>query len=168
MSSAEEPVAVAAQHGDVVALTQLLVRTPSVNPTLEEGGDGEYAVASLCASWLERWGFDTTRTEVAPTRWNVVARLGSGSPVTVMNGHLDTVGVSGMSIDPFSGEVREGRLWGRGSADMKAGVAAILAAAYAFANAGAERSGTLIVALTADEEHASLGMQALIAESTLR
>lgn len=153
-----------AKAGDVVALTQLLVRTPSVNPVLESGGAGEPAVASLCARWLEAWGYRTRKKEVAPGRWNVTAELGSASPVTLLNGHLDTVGVAGMSIEPFSAEIRDGCLWGRGSADMKGGVAAILAAAHRFANAGAQASGTLIVALTADEEHASLGMQALLAE----
>lgn len=153
-----------AKAGDVVALTQLLVRTPSVNPVLESGGSGERSVAVLCASWLDGWGYATQTKEVAPGRWNVVAEMGSGSPVTLLNGHLDTVGVAGMSIDPHSAELREGRLWGRGSADMKGGVAAILAAAQRFANAGTKASGTVVVALTADEEHASLGMQALLGE----
>ncbi len=150
--------------GDVVALARALVRTPSVNPVLEEGGDGEYAVASLCGRWLQAWGFEPRLTEVTPGRWNVTGRMGAGTPVTLLNGHLDTVGVEGMSIDPFSGDVREGRLWGRGSADMKGGVAAILTAACHFSRA-ADRAGTLVVALTADEEHASLGMQAFMAEA---
>ena len=95
-----------------------------------------------------------------PGRYNVVARLGAGSgPVLLLNGHLDTVGVSGMT-EPYSGSVREGRLYGRGAADMKAGVACILATAARLAAEGVP--GELIVALTADEEHASLGMEALV------
>jgi acetylornithine deacetylase len=66
-----------------------------------------------------------------------------------------------MTIDPFAAEIRDGRIWGRGACDMKAGVAALLAAAHRFATRGGR--GTVIVALTADEEHASLGMQHLVA-----
>lgn len=78
----------------------------------------------------------------------------------LLNGHLDTVGVEGMP-DPFSGELRGGRLHGRGAADMKGGVASILATAARLADE--QPCGQLIVALTADEEHASLGMEALVA-----
>lgn len=153
----------AAANGAVVPLTQALVRIPSVNPELEADGAAEAAVATQCAAWLESWGFSTQRIEVADRRWNVVGTVGSGSPVTVLNGHLDTVGVAGMSIEPFAGEIHDGRLWGRGSADMKGGVAAVLAAAKRFADAGSRATGTLHVVLTADEEHASLGMQAYVA-----
>lgn len=155
--------------GDPVALTQALVRTPSVNPELEEGGTGEKAVAELAAGWLARWGYDTSTTSVAEGRFNVIARLGARSRdgshrrarSLLLNGHLDTVGVSGMAA-PFSGDIRDGRLWGRGAADMKAGIACILAAAAELSRNRADVSGELVVALTADEEHASLGMQDLI------
>ena len=142
-------------------MTRCLVRTPSVNPVLEEGGDGEERIARLAGGWLARWGYATRVVEVAPGRFNVVGRLGAGTGAAlVLNGHLDTVGVAGMS-DPFSGSVRGGRLYGRGAADMKAGVAGILAAAARLASE--EVPGELVVALTADEEHASLGMEALVA-----
>lgn len=145
---------------DPVDLTRKLVRTPSVNPSLEKGGTGERAVAELAAAWLADWGFETVITEVAAGRCNVVSRRGDGSgPSLLLNGHLDTVGVSGMT-EPFSGAVRDGRLYGRGAADMKSGVACILTAAAELAS---ERiPGQLIVALTADEEHASIGMEALV------
>lgn len=146
---------------DPVAMTQRLVRTASVNPVLEKNGTGEAEIAALAAGWLDRWGYRSETTEVAPGRFNVVARRGRGSgPVLLLNGHLDTVGVEGMR-DPFSGDVREGRLHGRGAADMKGGVACILAAAARLAKE--DGPGELIVALTADEEHASLGMEALVA-----
>ena len=142
-------------------MARTLVRTASVNPVLEKSGTGESEIAALVAGWLDHWGYATRITEVARGRFNVVARQGEGAgPVLLLNGHLDTVGVEGMP-DPFSGTVREGRLYGRGAADMKGGVACILAAA---ARLGSEDSpGELIVALTADEEHASLGMEALVA-----
>lgn len=149
-------------RADPVALTQQLVRTPSVNPVLEEGGDGEGAVAALAAGWLDGWGYRPAVAEVAPGRHNVVARRGAASgPSLLLNGHLDTVGVAGMA-EPFSGAVREGRMYGRGSADMKSGVACALSVAAALAEE--EIAGELVIALTADEEHASLGMAALVAD----
>jgi acetylornithine deacetylase len=149
---------------DPVVLTAALVREPSVNPVLEEGGVGESGVARLAAGWLSAWGMEVEVLEVAPGRFNVVGTSRSGTPgrTLLLNGHLDTVGVLEMEGDPFSGRVEGGRLFGRGACDMKAGVATILATAENLERNG--HAGTLIVALTADEEHASLGMQALIAD----
>ena len=152
-----------AQAGDPVALARALVAIPSVNPGLEESGSGEAAVAEQTAAWLRGWGLSVEMSEVAAGRWNVVGRLeGEGQGVgrtLLLNGHLDTVGVAGMSVAPF-GELRDGRLWGRGSCDMKGGVAALLAATAQIARN--PPPGALVVALTADEEHASLGMEALV------
>jgi acetylornithine deacetylase len=100
--------------------------------------------------------------DVAPGRANVHAEHGHGVPRLLFNGHLDTVGVEGMTVPPFGAEEREGRLYGRGACDMKGGVAALLAAACSVARAG--HPGTLIVVLTIDEEHASLGMQRVVAD----
>ena len=151
-----------AEAGDPVALARALVATPSVNPAVEESGTGEAAVAELTAGWLRAWGLSVEMSEVAPGRWNVVGRLeGVGvGPTLLLNGHLDTVGVAGMSVEPFGGELKDGRLWGRGSCDMKGGVAALLAATAKVARD--PLPGVLVVALTADEEHASLGMEALV------
>lgn len=163
---AEAGVFEGASAGDAVALTRALVATPSVNPVLEAGGAGERAVAELTAGWLESWGFEVDVVEVADGRFNTIGRRGTGSgPTLILNGHLDTVGVEGMTVDPFAAELRDGRLWGRGSCDMKGGVASLLAAAAA--TAGDRLEGTLIVALTGDEEHASLGMVHLV-ESGVR
>ncbi len=151
-----------ALNGDVVELTRALVRIPSVNPVLEKSGTGEEAVALQCAGWLEGWGFDVGVSVVEPGRMNVVARLGSGEPRLILCGHLDTVGVEGMTIDPFDPELRDGRLYGRGSCDMKGGVAAILAAAHALSEEPESLGGELLVALTCDEEHASIGIAALL------
>jgi acetylornithine deacetylase len=154
-----------AAEGDPVALTRALVGIPSVNPLLEEQGKGEKDIARRCHEWLEAWGYATRSTEVAPGRWNVVAQAGEGRPVTLLNGHLDTVGVEGMTVDPFEAEIRDGRIWGRGACDMKGGVAALLSAARAFVRR--RGSGTVIVALTADEEHGSIGMQRLIEDGVV-
>jgi acetylornithine deacetylase len=134
-----------------------------VNPRLEEWGAGEAAIARLTADWMRAWGLAVEVSEVAPGRWNVVGRLGGEGigPTLLLNGHLDTVGVAGMSVEPFGAELCAGRLWGRGSCDMKGGVAALLAATAKIARD--PPAGALIVALTADEEHASLGMEALVA-----
>jgi len=152
------------RDADVVGLARALVATPSVNPSIEADGAGEREVARLCAEWLTGVGLDTEFVEFAPGRANVVARVGQGSPVTMLNGHLDTVGVSGMRIEPFDPALRDGHLWGRGACDMKGGVACALAAARSFACAVQKgtASGSLVVALTADEEHESTGMQALV------
>ena len=149
-----------ARSGDPVGLAQAMVRIPSVNPTLAPGGAGEGRLAEACHGWLEGWGLDTRTVEVAPGRFNVVATLEGAGPTLLLNGHLDTVGVEGMTVDPFSGDLLHGRITGRGSCDMKGGVASLLAAASRLARGG-PRPG-LVVALTADEEHASLGMDTLV------
>lgn len=145
---------------DPVKLAQQLVRTPSVNPELEEGGAGEARAAALAAGWLADWGYDAAVDEVAPGRCNVLAKRGpEAGPSLLLSGHLDTVGVAGMAA-PFSGALRDGKIHGRGAADMKAGVACVLAVAARLARE--ELEGRLWVALTADEEHAAIGMKALV------
>jgi acetylornithine deacetylase len=152
-----------AAAGDAVALTQALVAIPSVNPRLEEGGSGEADVASQSARWLAQWGFAVTTPEPEPGRPNVLARHAGDrpGPVLLLNGHLDTVGVAGMTVPPWEGVLSEGRIAGRGACDMKGGVAALLAAARRVADEG--HAGELVVALTCDEEHASVGMSSLVA-----
>lgn len=146
---------------EAAALMRELVSIPSVNPTLEAGGAGEGAIAAHCAGLLRSWGFEVELHEAAPGRPSLVARHGRGSPSLLLNGHLDTVGVEGMTVPPFGEEGADGRYFGRGSCDMKGGDAALLAVARDLAETG--HPGTLIVALTADEEHASIGMADLIA-----
>jgi acetylornithine deacetylase len=156
--------------GDPVAWTQALVAIPSVNPGIEEGGAGESAIADFIAPHLERWGFAVTRHEPVPGRVSLVARIGDSAEGIALCGHLDTVGVRGMRIPPFEARLEDGRIHGRGSADMKSGVAAILAAAREVAlepaptgSGGAGSEGpSLAVVLTADEEHASLGLRDLL------
>ena len=149
-----------ARHGDPLALTRSLISTPSVNPQLEEGGSGEREAATLVAEWLDLWGLDTRITEISPNRFNVIAKLDGEGPTLLLNGHLDTVGVGGMIVPPFDAKIEGGRIWGRGSCDMKAGLAAILATTKRLVEEGPRPN--LIVAMTADEEHASLGMYALV------
>jgi len=150
-------------RGDAVALTRTLVAIDSRNPSLVSDGPGERACADALARTLEQWGF---RVEIQPTssaaRPNVVARIGRpGGRALLFNGHLDTVGVDGMTHAPWDAAVRDGRMYGRGSSDMKAGVAAMCAAAARAADAGLD--GELIVAAVADEEFESIGTRALVA-----
>ncbi|HEX3160443.1 MAG TPA: ArgE/DapE family deacylase [Gemmatimonadaceae bacterium] len=149
--------------GDAVALTRALVRTDSRNPSLVPGAPGEAAAARLLADVLTDWGFAVELTEAAPGRPNLLARVGPRTGRTLMlNGHLDTVGVEGMTHAPFDGDIRQGRLYGRGSTDMKGGIAAMCAAAWQAAQRG-ELAGELLVAAVADEEYESIGTAALLA-----
>ncbi len=148
---------------DPLALTRALVAEDSRNPSLVPDAPGEGACAHRLAEILEGWGFRVAEQEVAPGRWNVVARIGpAGRTPLVLNGHLDVVGVDGMTHPPFVPEERDGRLYGRGSADMKGGVAAMCVAAARAAARGALAS-EMIVAAVCDEEFASIGTAALLA-----
>jgi acetylornithine deacetylase len=153
-----------ARAGDPVAIARLLVATPSVNPSLAAGGDGERGVADVAASLMHAWGLAPRVVEVEPGRCNVIARIEGEGPTLLLNGHLDTVGVEGMTVDPFAARVSDGRLIGRGACDMKGGVASLMAAVARLARSDTRPS--VVVALTADEEHASLGMAAFVRELT--
>ena len=148
--------------GDAVALTRLLVSIDSRNPALASDGPGERECATALATALAEWGFRVELQESGAGRPNVVARIGrAGARALLFNGHLDTVGVEGMVHAPWDPEVRDGRLYGRGSSDMKAGVAAMCAAALRVADANLD--GEVIVSAVTDEEYESIGTRALIA-----
>ncbi|MBI3975284.1 MAG: ArgE/DapE family deacylase [Armatimonadetes bacterium] len=152
----------------LIALLAGLVRENSINPDLVAGAPGEGAIAAVLVEYCRRGGLEAEVREVAPGRANVIARLrGRGAaPALLLNGHIDTVGVEGMTIDPFGAEIREGRLYGRGAFDMKGGVAAMVEAAVAAAERGA-RPGDVILTMVADEEFASLGTQAVVRDGLL-
>lgn len=154
------PAAIA--PGDARALTRALVQIDSRNPDLVPGAPGEGAAAAFLADVLARWGFRVELQETAEGRPNVLARIGDPAGGTLMfNGHLDVVGTDDMRHAPFGAEERDGRLYGRGSADMKAGIAAMCAAAVRAAGSGL--TSEVLVAAVTDEEWASIGTQALIA-----
>lgn len=151
-----------APPGDALALTRALVACDSRNPAFAPDAPGEGAAARLLADALTAWGFTVDLVDVAPGRPNVIARIGGGhgGRSLILNGHLDTVGVAGMTHDPFAADVRDGRLYGRGSCDMKAGVAAMCAAAWRAARDGL--GGEVIIAAVVDEEWASIGTRHLL------
>ena len=150
-------------RGDAVALARALIQIDSRYPTLAPDSPGEGECARTLASVLDDWGFSVQLVESVPGRPNVVARVGPrDAPALMLNGHLDVVGVEGMIHNPFSAQLRGDRIYGRGSADMKGGVAAMCAAAAKAAHAGSSRQ--ILVTAVVDEEYESLGMRALLAD----
>src|SRR3954464_1386824 len=150
-----------------IRLLRDLVSINSVNPTLVPGAPGERAIADCVANELHRSGMDVSVETVAEGRPNVVGVLEGRRKgrALIFCGHTDTVGVAGMA-DPFTPVERDGRLYGRGAQDMKSGVAAMISAAATIAAEGGLASGRLIVAAVVDEEHSSIGADALVTRWT--
>jgi acetylornithine deacetylase len=115
---------------NVVSLLQQLIRIPSVNPDNAPGTEqiGEEKLANFLSGWLESIGADVSLEDIQPGRPNLIARFAplDGRPRILLGPHLDTVGVGGMTIDPFGGETRDGKIWGRGASDTKGPMAAML------------------------------------------
>ncbi len=148
----------------LVELAKDLVRIDSTNPSLVEGGAGEAEIATYLEKKLKEIGLNVETQEVAPGRRNVIGIIqGTGDGRTLMlNGHTDTVSTEGMEIDPFIPVCEKGRLYGRGSIDMKAALAAMIMAAKAIRDTNIELQGDLILAFVVDEEHKSIGTEALV------
>ena len=163
--------AVEARREALVALTQALIRIPTLNPP----GRHYREICEFLAERLGRSGFDVTliRAKGAPAdsdklpRWNLVARRDGAGPGECVhfNGHHDVVEVGhGWSVDPFGGEIRDGRLYGRGACDMKGGLAAAIIAAEAFVETCPGFRGAVEISATADEESGGYGGVAYLAE----
>lgn len=147
---------------DAIALTEALVAIDSRNPSLVPGAPGEMACAQFLARVLSGWGFAVSLDEVVPGRPNVIARIGpTGQSPLVLNGHLDVVGVDGMEHAPFEPATIGDDLFGRGSTDMKSGIAAMCVAA-ARASARGALASEIIIAAVCDEEFESIGTRALL------
>jgi acetylornithine deacetylase len=147
---------------DVAELTARLVEIESINPDIVAGGSGEIEVARFVAEWCERAGLETTLSEAAPGRPNVVAvaRGSGGGRSLILNAHMDTVGVAGMT-DPFEPRLDGGRLFGRGAQDMKGSLAACMLATVEAARRSLR--GDVLLTAVADEEFASLGTEVVAA-----
>lgn len=153
---------------ELLEILQQMIRIESVNPSLAAGGSGESEMARYLGKYMSVMGLEVYFQKISPGRENVIGVLkGSGGGRTLMlNGHTDTVGLKGMDIQPLEPECREGRVYGRGSLDMKGGLAAIISAVNAVARSGARPKGDIIMAFVADEEYASQGTEALVKEYT--
>ncbi|MDJ0339608.1 M20/M25/M40 family metallo-hydrolase [Cryobacterium sp. PH31-O1] len=149
-------------ESDPVTILQQLVRIDSVNPDLVPGAAGEAEIAAWCGEWLMDQGFDVAVLEQTAGRPSVIGtKRGSGKGRSLMlNAHLDTVGVATYQGDPFSGDLIDGKVYGRGAVDTKSGLAAILVAA-ARASTG-ELAGDVIVTLVSDEEFGSIGTEEVL------
>lgn len=144
----------------VVEFTRDLVRIRSVHEP--QHGRGEAEVAALVADRMRSFGWSPEVIEVAPGRPNVVAVVEGGGgegPTLAFEGHTDVVtegDAADWTVDPYGGEIRDGRLYGRGSADMKSGVAAMIYAVRALEQAG-PFPGRVTLCVLADEEGLMLG-----------
>jgi succinyl-diaminopimelate desuccinylase len=144
----------------VVELTRDLIRYRSVNPP---GNEGE--VAEFLAGRMRDLGIEASVETVQPGRANVIGRIaGGGGTALVFTGHLDVVPPGGQrwQHDPFEAEMVDGRVYGRGSADMKGGVAAIVTAMAALVRSGYRPSGDILLAATCGEEAGMLGARAMV------
>jgi acetylornithine deacetylase/succinyl-diaminopimelate desuccinylase-like protein len=150
------------EHSEAAELVYQLVAIESVNPTLVPGGSGEAEIGRFVADWLEGRGIEVELEELAPSRVNVIGHVrGSGDGRTLLlNAHLDTVALGGADAGTTP-RIDGDRLYGRGSYDMKSGLAAIMLAAARAAEL--RLAGDLIVTAVADEEALSIGSERIAA-----
>ncbi len=150
---------------DVVRLLRRLIEIGSVNPKME-GGTGETKISSFIADHLESIGMEVYTQGVVDDRFNVIGILrgeGDGRSL-MMNGHTDTVGVEGMTIDPFKPFVEEDVIHGRGACDMKGPLTGMITAVKALVDSNLKLKGDLLISAVVDEEHGSMGTERLIQE----
>lgn len=148
---------------DVVCLTQALVRIDSSNPDLgSDTGAGETAVAKFVTKWLKDRDIECHWIEPTPGRPSVIGIVrGSGGGKSLMfNGHLDTVNLTSYDGDALSGKIEDNNIYGRGSADMKSGLAAEMIALATAKALGLK--GDVILAAVADEEMESIGTEQIL------
>jgi acetylornithine deacetylase len=144
-------------ESELVSLLKSLVAIDSSNPDLGRTGRGEAAVADFISNWLAPRGCEILRLEAAPGRPSIVAtwRGTGGGRSLMLNGHIDTVSLDSYDGDGLDPVIRNGSLFGRGSYDMKSGIAAMMTAAASAATR--PHRGDIVLALVADEEFESAG-----------
>lgn len=138
---------------EIVELLQAMVRAASVNPPADTR-----ACADVLLDLCRAEGIEVEAVEGRPGAVNVVARLAGAEPGPrlILNGHIDTVPAGDdWTVDPFGGELRDGFIWGRGTCDMKSGVAAMLMAMVELKRAGTPFAGEIVFQAVADEETGS-------------
>src|ERR1700761_5262653 len=138
-----------------------LVRIESVNPAY--GGPGEAEAARYVRRFFDQRGIETWEQEVFPGRPNVIARLPGRDPGRriVLEAHTDTVSVQGMQIPPFEPRIENGRMYGRGSCDTKAGLAGMMHAVASLHEEGRQPPCEVWLAAVVDEEHTYRGVVSL-------
>jgi len=138
---------------------QRFIQVPSIVPPGEEG-----KLAPVIAEVMRNIGLRVDVEEVLPNRPNVIGVLGdSEKPTLLFNGHMDVVPAgNGWTIDPFSGEIHNGKIYGRGAADMKGGLVSMIAAAEALVETNVSLNGRLVLAAVSDEEDISRGTMKMI------
>ena len=146
-------------HSDAISICQTLIRIPSVN--YGDGKGDEAAVAAKVVELLLEAGIDSEIFESAPGRCNVIAHIkgvDEKRPGLVVHGHLDVVPANAddWSVDPFSAEIKDGMIWGRGAVDMKNMDAMIIAIFRIWAKKGIKPPRNIVLAFFADEEAGSL------------
>lgn len=159
MSLTLTPAQIAELESEVVRICQELIRIPSVN--YGEGKGDERAVATYVSELLSEVGIANEIIETAPNRCNVIARLEGSDrarPGIVLHGHIDVVPADAKdwSVDPFSGVIKDGDLWGRGAVDMKDMDAMILAIVRLWQKIGYKPPRDIVLAFFADEEAGSI------------
>jgi succinyl-diaminopimelate desuccinylase len=159
------------RQDDLVALTQDLIRIPTLNPP----GQEYRTICEYLDKRLSARGFQTELIRATGTpgdsdrfpRWNIVARHDGARPGDCVhfNSHTDVVEVGqGWTVDPFGAEVKDGKIYGRGSCDMKGGLAASIIAVEAFIDTHPDHAGAIEISGTADEESGGYGGVAYLAE----
>jgi len=162
---------IAGKRDELIALTRDLIRIPTINPP----GEGYREICDYLRSRLEASGFETELLRARGTpgdsdrypRWNIVARRQGrrAGDCVHFNSHIDVVEVGqGWTVDPFGGDLIDGKVYGRGSCDMKGGLAASIIAAEAFIEEHPDFAGAIEISGTADEESGGYGGVAWLAE----
>ena len=151
----------------VVDILEKLVSLPSVNPmggTVDQAICYEGRVSDWLVKFFQSIGAEYERIEVSPGRDNIIARYDSpGAEFTIlMDAHQDTVPVEGMTIDPFTPKIADGRLWGRGACDVKGGMAAMLFAFRRLIQEQPAGAANVVLSCTCDEEATIIGISDLV------
>ena len=153
------------EFDEVADLLAKMVAIPSVNPR-DRHLPAEQALAEFVAGWLAAEGLDVTMDPVLPGRPNVVARYPGwdrAEGALLLESHLDTVEIEGMTVSPFGAEIRGDRLFGRGSCDAKASLAAYMLAMVGVARENRRPRVNVILAAFMGEEYLALGAKHFVA-----